>query len=104
MITAMATFRLPAPITPEQARAIFESTAPRYQSVAGLIRKYYVLAEDGATAGGIYLWRSRADAEAMYTEDWKAFVRGKYGCEPSLTYFETPVVVDNVMQEIISAA
>ena len=102
MITTITTFRLPKPLTREEARRIFLSTAPRYRDVAGLVRKCYVLSEDGATAGGIYLWNSRADAEAMYTESWRAFVREKYGSDPSVTYFETPVVVDNVAREIVS--
>jgi hypothetical protein len=68
----------------------------------GLVRKYYFLSEDGAKAGGIYLWKSRAHAEQIYTEEWRAFVRGKYGTEPSLTYLECPVVVDNVTHEITS--
>jgi hypothetical protein len=100
MITAIATFRLPKRLTLEEARAIFESTAPRYQSQAGLIRKYYVLSEDGMTAGGVYLWRSRADAEAMYDDAWRAFVTGKYGSPPQLVYMQTPVVVDNATREI----
>ena len=100
MITTLTTFKLPNPITREEARAIFQSTAPKYREVAGLVRKVYVLSEDGGTAGGIYLWTSRADAEAMYTDEWRAFVRGKYGTDPSVTYFESPVVVDNVAGEI----
>lgn len=102
MITAITTFRLPKPISREEARTIFLSTAPKYQGVPGLFRKCYVLSEDGGTAGGVYLWNSRAEAEAMYTEGWRAFVRGKYGCDPSVTYFETPVVVDNVTHEVLS--
>lgn len=104
MITAITTFRLPKPITREEARRIFLSTAPKYQGVPGLFRKSYVLSEDGGTAGGIYLWNSRTEAEAMYTESWRAFVREKYGTEPSVTYFESPVVVDNVTHEILSDA
>ena len=38
----------------------------------------------------------------MYTAEWKVFVRGKYGSDPTLNYLETPVVVDNVLNEIIS--
>jgi Putative mono-oxygenase ydhR len=102
MITVMTTFRLPKPISREEARNIFLSTAPKYQGVAGLVRKVYVLSDDGNTAGGIYLWKSRAEADAMYTESWKAFVRDKYGTEPSVTYFESPVVVDNVTHQILS--
>ena len=56
----------------------------------------------GTSAGGVYLWRSREDADRLYTDEWRAFVRGKYGSEPVLKYLETPVVVDNVSNEIIS--
>lgn len=101
MITAIATFQLPKPITRDQARNIFLSTATKYQAVAGLIRKYYVLSPDGGTAGGIYLWKSRADADALYTESWRAFVREKYGTDPSVTYMDCPVVVDNLSHEIL---
>jgi hypothetical protein len=102
MITTITTFKLPKPITRDEARSIFMSTAPKYREVPGLVRKCYVLSEDGGTAGGIYLWKTRADAEAMYTESWRDFVRAKYGTEPSVTYFDSPVVVDNVVGEIQS--
>ena len=96
MITAIVEFKLPAPVTAAQAKEIFLSTAPKYRDMPGLISKYYVVSEDGAKAGGVYLWRTRADAERVYNDDWKAFVKGKYGTDPSLTYLECPVVVDNV--------
>jgi hypothetical protein len=100
MITAIVEFKLPKPITTAEARETFLCTAPKYQGMLGLVRKYYFLSEDGAKAGGIYLWKTRAQAEQIYTEEWRAFVRGKYGTEPSLTYLECPVVVDNVTHEI----
>ena len=68
----------------------------------GLIRKYYFLSQDGNKAGGIYLWQSREAADRVYTDDWKAFVKAKYGTDPSMTYLECPVVVDNISSEIIS--
>jgi hypothetical protein len=102
MITVVTTFRLPRPITHEEARRIFRSTAPTYRDVPGLLRKTYVLAEDGETVGGVYLWHSRSEAEAMYTEAWYAFVREQYGTEPTVTFFASPVVVDNVMQQILT--
>ena len=102
MITAITTFKLPKPLARDEARRIFLSTAPKYQGVPGLVRKVYVLSQDGSTAGGIYLWNSRTEADAMYTESWKAFVREKYGTDPSVTYFDSPVVVDNLTHEILS--
>jgi len=102
MITAITTFRLPKPITLDEARKIFLSTAPKYRDVPGLVRKVYILSREGDTAGGIYLWNSRAEAEALYTESWKAFVREKYGTDPSVTYFDSPVVVDNLTHEVLT--
>ena len=55
------------------------STAPKYLNRPGLIRKHYYVSESGDRAGGIYLWRSKADAEACYTADWTAMVTDKYG-------------------------
>lgn len=103
MITVIVEFGLPQPISSQQAREIFLSTAPKYQGLPGLIRKYYFLSPDGTSAGGVYLWRSRQDADRQYIDEWRAFVRGKYGSEPVLKYLETPVVVDNVSNEIIAA-
>ncbi|MCC8954527.1 monooxygenase [Bradyrhizobium sp. Pear77] len=102
MITAVTTFRLPKPVTRAEARSIFLSTAPLYRDVPGLFRKTYVLSEDGMTAGGIYFWNSRGEAEALYTDTWRARAREKYGADPTVTYFESPVVVDNVTKEISS--
>jgi hypothetical protein len=104
VITALVQFKLPQRLTREKAREVFSSTAPKYREIPGLIRKYYVLSVDGETAGGVYLWNSVADAERLYTEEWKKFIRDKYGADPSVTYFETPVIVDNDSGEIISQA
>ena len=100
MIVVFTSFALPTPITLDEARNIFLSTAPKYQGIQGLLRKHYVLSEDGGTAGGVYLWNSRREAEAMYTASWRSFVRDKYGTDPTVTYFESPVVVDNVAQQV----
>ena len=102
MITALVQFKLPKPVTREKAKEIFLSTAPKYRKTQGLVRKYYLLSQDGGTAGGVYLWKSRQDAEGLYTNEWENFILEKYGAKPSVTYFESPVVVDNVTNEIIS--
>jgi hypothetical protein len=69
---------------------------------AGPVPEDLRVSPDGVTAGGIYLWNSKAEAEAMYTEAWRAFVREKYRTDPTVTYFESPMVVDNVVQQILT--
>src|ERR1700755_200836 len=104
MIIAITNFQLPKSVTRDEARSIFLTTAPTYQGVKGLVRKSYVVADDGNSVGGIYLWHSRTDAEAVFTESCGTDVRGKYNSDPSVTYFDSPVTVDNVTNEILSDA
>jgi len=101
MITALIQFKLPKPVTRAQAQEIFLNTAPKYRETPGLLRKYYLLSLDGGTGGGVYLWRSREDAERLYTVEWEKFIFDKYGSDPTVTYFESPVIVDNLTGEII---
>ena len=95
MIVAIVTFRLPNPTTLAEIAETFKATAPRYQGIPGLHRKNYFVSEDGLRAGGIYLWASRADAERVYTPEWRKFVEGKYGTPPEIEYLYSPVMVDN---------
>ena len=94
-VIAIVSFKLPQQQTLEQATATFQSTAPKYLNLPGLLRKNYFLTEDGMRAGGVYIWESRQAAERMYTPEWKAFVKGKYGSEPEIVYVDAPVMVDN---------
>jgi hypothetical protein len=95
MIVAIVTFRLPHPTSLDEITKTFQSTAPRYQGVPGLLRKNYWLSEDGRRAGGIYVWETRADAERVYTAEWKKLVESKYGNPPEIEYLHSPVMVDN---------
>ena len=65
MITTIVQFSLPKPFSLEEAARAFESTAPKYQGLRGLVRKYYLRSEDGRHVGGIYLWETRAAAESI---------------------------------------
>jgi len=102
MITALVQFKLPQPLTREKAQPHFVAAAPKYREIAGLIRKYFLLSEDGGTVAGVYLWKSKKEAEGLYTKEWADSIRERYGALPSVTYFESPVVVDNLTNEVIS--
>ena len=36
-------------------------------------------------------------------EEWQQFVLDKYGTEPNITYFDSPIIVDNLTEEIIES-
>jgi hypothetical protein len=59
-------------------RAKCRAAVPEYEAIAALDEKLYVLTEDGHF-GGIYVWRSRADAEAYYSPAWRQGVRERRG-------------------------
>ena len=101
MITAVVQFKLNEGTSLEDATAIFQSTAPRYRGMSGLVRKYYLFDPENGKGGGCYLFENRAAAEKVFDASWRALIRDKYGAEPIIQYFETPVVVDNVSGEII---
>ena len=100
VIIAIVTFKLKKNWSVSQATEVFTSTAPRYLNKPGLIRKHYFINESGDRSGGIYLWKSKADATACYTPEWKAMVTEKYGEAPDILYLEVPVTVDNIRQVI----
>ena len=104
MIVTIVTFRLKQPATLDEMTKVFQGTAPKYQGIAGLLQKNYWMSEDGTRAGGIYVWESRADADRVYTPEWKQFVEGKYGTPPSIEYLHSPVMVDNRAGTISVAA
>jgi len=82
------------PLKPSDRLHLIEQTAPKYQAIPGLRRKYYI-GGDGR-AGGAYEWDSMAHAEAYYTEDWRAFMEDRYGSDLTIQYFDCAAVVDNV--------
>jgi hypothetical protein len=103
MITALVGFRLPQGTSREDAKAMFEKSAPNYRGIPGLVRKYYLYGDD-QTGGGVYLWSSRDAAERFYSDSWRSTIAQRYGAQPEILFFETPVIVENAEQNAATAA
>jgi hypothetical protein len=105
MITAIVHFKLPATVDAAKAAELFHGTAPKYQGLAGLVRKYYLFDAESRTGGGCYLWESREAAERLYDAEWREMITERYGAAPDISFFETPVIVDNsIGKTILDAA
>ena len=91
MITAIVRFQLPAGTDPRRVAELFLNSAPKYEGLPGLIRKYYIYDAEKQIGGGCYLWESRGAALRFYDADWRKRIAESYG-DPELSFFETPVV------------
>lgn len=102
MIISITRIPLPQPISVDMAKKEFLEVAPVFQNIEGLLRKQFLVSDDGKTVGGVYLWRERDSARQFNDGILKGMIKSKFGVEPEIEYFETPVVVDNIAQEIQS--
>jgi hypothetical protein len=66
----------------------------------GLLMKYY-LSRDSGGSGGVYIWRSKVDADAWYTPEWSARLEETYGAKPSVIFYDSFVQVDNTRDQIV---
>jgi hypothetical protein len=83
----------PAGVPRATVEAGMARSVPTYAAVPGLIRKYFTIGQ--ADFGGLYLFRDRASAQAWFNDAWRARVVATYGAQPTVTYFDVPLVVDN---------
>ena len=102
MTTAIIQFPLPPRASIDAVKSGFLEVAPFFQGPHGLLRKYFLLSDDGATGGGVYLWTSPQTARDFSEGTIRPMIKEKFHVEPSITYFETPVIVDNVSSQILS--
>lgn len=82
----------------EDAIKAARGSAPTFVAAPGLIRKYYLNGDAGG--GGVYLWESRAAAEAWYNDEWWVKAEKNFGVRPTLTYYDNYVVIDNEADEV----
>ncbi|MGF1661971.1 MAG: monooxygenase [Kineosporiaceae bacterium] len=100
MITVFSKFPLRPGLDRETATAEVLETVDWYRGRRGCIRKYIVFNWDERYGYGVYLWRSRAEAEAFYAEA-VPIIEAQVGRAPEITSFDTPVVLDNAYGVVV---
>jgi hypothetical protein len=101
MITEYVLFALPKGTTRAEVVAGMHEVAPRWRAEPELIRKTFVYDPRAQVAGAFYLWKNRCAAELAHGDAWRQRIRATYGSDPSIQYFETPLVVDNALGQVI---
>jgi hypothetical protein len=75
--------------------AAARATVPHWRENRDLVRKHYLLSDDGTECAGLYVWPSRAAAEAAHDAAWRAALAQRTGATPVIRYFELQMLLDN---------
>ena len=95
MITVFVQFPIPKHYDINRLEQDFYDISGLFFDVPGLLRKYFVISAAENSAGGVYLWESRSQAEAFFNANFRLLIQERYGATPTITYFDCPIVVDN---------
>ena len=92
-VAVVVTVPLPAGAPRSVIEAGIQRAIPQYRQVPGLLRKYFTIGD--TSFGGVYLFTTRAAAEAWFNAAWHSRIIATYGHDGETAYFDVPVVLDN---------
>jgi heme-degrading monooxygenase HmoA len=92
-VATLVLVRTPAGVSRDQLVAGFRKAAPEHQAIAGLLRKHFIIGDNGASFGGLYLWKDEASAQAWFNDAWHERVRKSYGQDAAIDWFDTPILL-----------
>jgi heme-degrading monooxygenase HmoA len=91
-VATLVTVATPAQVSPERLVAEFSAAAPTYHKVPGLLRKYFIITDDGKF-GGVYLWDTQTSAQNWFNTVWHERVRKTYGAAAQIEWFDAPIAI-----------
>lgn len=83
----------PAGAQREQVVAALQAAVPDFRVVPGLLRKHFIVSDEAGTFGGVYLWKDEASARVWFTPEWQAKMRGRYGSDAAMQWYDTPILL-----------
>ena len=92
MHIVISRFTRPEGVSEADLKTRFDESAPIYRDLDGLVSKYYLMGTDQNDAGGVYVFSSRADADAWFTADKIAWAVERFG-PIRLEHYDVPVSV-----------
>jgi hypothetical protein len=101
MITVVVKFKISDTLTSKILKEKFIETSIMYQKVDGLLRKNYIADIENKYAGGVYTFVSMKSAKNWFDEDRIEWITQRFS-KPEVAYYESPVIVDNEKNLIIS--
>jgi hypothetical protein len=94
MIVEFVQFTYPPGLTREQILEDARTTIPRWRGNKELVRKHYIVGEDGS-GGAFYIWPSKEAAQRGHNAEWLANIKARTGSVPTIRYFDLTMIVDN---------
>jgi hypothetical protein len=94
MILELVLFKSPPGMSRAEILRDAKATVPRWRGNRELLRKHYLLSEDGY-GGGVYVWPSKEAAQKGHDAEWRAAVEKRTGSQPIIRYFDLLMLVDN---------
>jgi hypothetical protein len=91
-VATLVQIPIPSGVSNDLVRDGFAGAEETYRNVRGLLRKNFIIGEEG-TFGGVYLWDSLASAEEWLDDRWRQRVTDTYGSPPTVEWFEVPIVL-----------
>ncbi|MCF8149928.1 MAG: hypothetical protein K9K30_09665 [Burkholderiaceae bacterium] len=99
MIAELVKIKVPAAMNRNDVLAAAREAAAGWRGNPDLLRKHFLLDDQGYTYG-FYLWTSRSAAETAHGDAFQARVREKFGCAPEFSYFDVLLNLDNLTDTI----
>lgn len=94
MIGELVRYRVPKGFPRDKALTDARKTIERWSSNPNLVRKHYLMGDDGSVCG-FYVWKTRAAAEEGHNAEWQAHAKERMGVAPEFTYFDVMMILDN---------
>lgn len=102
MATVLIKYKTDVKFTHEQVLKIMEQSANEtFRGMPHLLSKQFCFDIETGEGLSVYLWESRAHAEAYFTPEWKVYFEKKFGAVPHLEYYETLITLDNRTDDIL---
>ena len=101
MITVLVKFKISDDLNLKTLKEKFIETSEIYIDVEGLLRKNYIADIKNGFAGGVYTFLTIENAKTWFSEDRIKWITERYS-KPEIIYYESPVIVDNEKNKIIS--
>ena len=102
MVTVIVKYKTPRSYTREEVSAMLRYGAENmFKGMPHLYSKQFCFDVNSSEGLSVYLWDSRASAEAFFNEGFLETFRQSMGATPTVEYHDTIVTVDNRAGDVL---